>query len=125
MKIIFKQSYSKIASCFILLMLVVAPLKGWSDYPCHQETRSEIVVAAKAFDKSDCQKYLGRDLLGKGYQPIQIIIKNHTNKAIVFSPDQLNLPTVQLVKLSHVQKHQQLEEAGDMALRPISFLDSF
>ena len=94
MKNLFKRSYAKIATCFLLLIGVTIPLKGWSSYSNHEETDSKIFIAAKAFDRSDCQKYLDRNLLEKGYQPIQIIIKNHSDKAVVFSPDDLNLSVV-------------------------------
>ena len=46
MKNIFKRSYTKIATCFLLLTGVTIPLKGWSSYSNHEETDSKIFIAA-------------------------------------------------------------------------------
>ncbi|MCB9092845.1 MAG: hypothetical protein H6620_09825 [Halobacteriovoraceae bacterium] len=94
MKNILRKSYAKVVTCFFLLAGVVIPINGWSDYSRQQEAHSGIFIAAKAFDSNDCQKYLDRNLLAKGYQPIQIIIKNHTDRAVVFSPEDVNLSMV-------------------------------
>lgn len=51
-----------------------------------------ILVAGKAFNDADCLKYLGRPIRSYGYQPVQIIIKNDSDKALIFSPDQVSLP---------------------------------
>jgi len=53
-----------------------------------------LFVSAKAFDKADCKRYLDRDVLAKGYQPIQLFIENNTNAHYVFSLDSINLPHV-------------------------------
>lgn len=94
MKNLFKRSYARIMTYFLLLTGVIIPLNGWSDHTKLQEQHSDILIAAKAFNKDDCQKYLDRDLLAKGYQPIQVIVKNHSDKVVVFSPDNVNLPCV-------------------------------
>jgi hypothetical protein len=59
-----------------------------------------IKVAAKAFNEADCKKYLDRNLLDKGYQPVQIIIKNNSNKTLIFSPDQVSLPCAQIDQIT-------------------------
>jgi hypothetical protein len=48
--------------------------------------------AAKAFNKNDCKQYLDRDVIRKGYQPVQLYIKNHSTKFYSFSPDRVSIP---------------------------------
>ena len=49
-------------------------------------------VVAKAFNKKDCKRYLDRDVLAEGYQPIQLYIKNNSNKPYLFTINRINLP---------------------------------
>jgi hypothetical protein len=53
-----------------------------------------VCFSYKLFDTADCKKYLGRDVLKAGYQPIQITIVNKTNKEFLFSPYNLSVPCV-------------------------------
>lgn len=54
-------------------------------------SKGSVVVVAKAFTKADCKKYLDRDVLSKGYQPIQLYIQNNSDKSYSFSLNRLNL----------------------------------
>ena len=56
-----------------------------------ESNKKELKVAAKAFDKADCKRYLDRDVLRQGYQPIQLYIQNDSNKSYAFSLSRLNL----------------------------------
>jgi hypothetical protein len=56
------------------------------------EERSPLQVAAKAFTKDECNRYLGRDVIAKGYQPVQIYIQNETDKSYFFSLNRIDLP---------------------------------
>ena len=49
-------------------------------------------LVTKVFDSYDCKKYLDRDVISKGYQPVQIFIKNKSSKAFYASPDRIALP---------------------------------
>lgn len=51
-----------------------------------------INVVAKAFNVADCKKYLDRDLLAVGYQPVQLFIQNNSDKSLIFSMDSFSLP---------------------------------
>ena len=51
-----------------------------------------ILVAGRAFNDTDCSKYLDRPIRTYGYQPVQIIVKNDSDKDLVFSPNQVSLP---------------------------------
>lgn len=47
------------------------------------------------FDKNDCKKYLGRkQIIDRGYQPIQIQIINNTCHSLQFSPENVSLPCI-------------------------------
>ncbi len=51
-----------------------------------------VEVTAKAFTQDDCKRYLDRDVLSKGYQPVQVFIQNNSNKSLYFSLRRVSLP---------------------------------
>lgn len=53
-----------------------------------------IVISAKAFTHADCMRYLDRDIIRLGYQPIQITIQNNRSRPIIFTENAINLPIV-------------------------------
>lgn len=53
-----------------------------------------LIVAAKAFTKAECKRYLDRDLISKGYQPVQLYIENVSEKTYLFSTNRVNLTLV-------------------------------
>jgi len=53
--------------------------------------KKEIQVVAKAFNKADCKRYLDRDVLARGYQPIQLYIENNSDKNYVFALNRISL----------------------------------
>jgi hypothetical protein len=57
-----------------------------------EEAHKDVVVVAKAFDKADCKRYLDRDVIAKGYQPVQLFIQNNTDKNYLFALNRLTLP---------------------------------
>lgn len=94
-------------SCFGLLALL--SLCGCASYrarPLVQFTRitstdqEGISFSYKVFDKIDCKKYLDRDVLSKGYQPIHISIANNTKRRLSFSAKNINLPTVDALEVA-------------------------
>lgn len=52
---------------------------------------NSVTFAYRVFDKRDCKRYLDRDVLAKGYQPIHITIANNTNRTFNFSLSSLNV----------------------------------
>ena len=50
-----------------------------------------VLVAAKAFSKADCKRYLDRDVLEKGYQPVQLYIQNNSDKSYLFSLNRVGM----------------------------------
>lgn len=53
--------------------------------------KSGVQMFAKIFDEEDCKRYLGRNVLAKGYQPVQILLKNTSGKSFAVAPERLNL----------------------------------
>lgn len=56
--------------------------------------KEDVVIAAKVFNKMDCKRYLDRDVLNKGYQPLQLCIQNNSDKSYAFSLNRISLPCV-------------------------------
>ena len=54
----------------------------------------DILIAARAFDEEDCKHYLDRDVISKGYLPIQITIENKSDHNYLFSLDRVSLSCV-------------------------------
>jgi hypothetical protein len=63
-----------------------------SDLVQTSSSKEEISVFAKTFTKADCKKFFDRDVISKGYQPVQIYIKNNSNLSYSFSLDCISLP---------------------------------
>ena len=55
----------------------------------------DVVATAKAFNKSDCKRYLDRDVIAEGYQPIQLYIENKSDKPYSFALSRVSLPVAQ------------------------------
>lgn len=50
-----------------------------------------VSVTARAFTVADCKKYLDRDVIKEGYQPIQLYIENNSDRSYHFSLDRIEL----------------------------------
>lgn len=64
--------------------------------PCstHRIDTEDIRFAYKVYDANDCQQFLGRNVLKKGYQPIQLTINNSTGRYLKFSARSISFPCV-------------------------------
>jgi len=93
--------------CAALCPLIVATLCGGCasykavslpplqpEFAPYVEENDGVIVACKAFSKADCKRYLDRDVISKGYQPVQVTVKNETKKYVVFSEQGVSLPCV-------------------------------
>ena len=71
-----------------------APLNNLSsDAVCSSSVKnSDVIVLARSFDKVDCKRYLDRDVLAKGYQPVQLYIQNNSDQSYSFSLDRIDIP---------------------------------
>lgn len=64
-----------------------------SDIMTSSYSLDSVQMATKTFNKADCKKYLDRDVISKGYQPVQIFIQNNSDQSYFFSPNRISLPT--------------------------------
>jgi hypothetical protein len=55
-------------------------------------SKAGIVIAAKALNKLECKRYFDRDVLKKGYQPVQLYIQNNSDMSYSFSLNRISLP---------------------------------
>jgi hypothetical protein len=66
-----------------------------------QTKKMDICAAAKAFNQYDCERYLDRDLITAGYQPVQLYIENNSSKPYVFSTDWVSLKCASLEEVTN------------------------
>ncbi len=63
-----------------------------SNFALYSLPNENVLMVSKVFDREDCNRYFDRNVLAKGYQPIQIQIHNNSKNNLVFSPNKINLP---------------------------------
>lgn len=57
----------------------------------YSEKKENIEMSCKVFTKLDCERYLDRDVIAKGYLPVQISIENNTNRYLLFSKNNIDI----------------------------------
>ena len=62
------------------------------EFATYSETIDKVTLSCKALSKEECKRYFDRDIIGKGYQPVQVAIDNNTEKHILFSAQSVSLP---------------------------------
>jgi hypothetical protein len=89
--------------CFIVLSISILA-SSCASYKAHSlsylspqtapfsEQKEGIAVSCKAFTKKDCKQYFDRDVIAKGFQPIQLTIENNTKRHLFFSKNNISLP---------------------------------
>ena len=71
-----------------------------------------VVLACKAFTRQDCKRYLDRNVIRAGYQPIQICVHNNTERYLLFTPDAVTLPCVPAEEVAERVHTSTLGRAG-------------
>lgn len=51
-----------------------------------------VTVSGKLLNKLECKTYFDRNIIGKGYQPIQIAVSNNSDKTYVLRRSSIDLP---------------------------------
>jgi hypothetical protein len=70
------------------------PLKRLDPKQFIRQSNGKVLFSYKTFSKKDCERYLGKDVIKAGYQPVQISIINQTDHYVRFSPHRITLKTV-------------------------------
>jgi hypothetical protein len=93
-----KSIFSTLSSC-ALLTLFLSGCASYRAMPLNnmyservRYTTPDVVMMAKAFDKRDCKRYLDRDVISKGYLPVQLAIENKSDRNYLFSLNRVSLP---------------------------------
>jgi hypothetical protein len=55
------------------------------------QPREGITISAKSFDTAACQTYLDRNVIRKGFQPVQIFIQNSSDQSYMFTLGNITL----------------------------------
>ena len=87
-----------------IIMTVAALFTGCASYQAHSlaaldpdyvRDYSEVQgmeIGCKAYSVDDCFTYLDRNVIAKGYQPIQLTFRNRSNSRYVFCTKNVSLP---------------------------------
>ncbi len=91
---------SAVLGVSVVLLLALSGCAGYKARPLVRLTPATgspdntISFAYKAFTKADCKKYLDRDVIKHGYQPVHISITNTSKRILYFSRKNISLVTV-------------------------------
>lgn len=89
-----------LAACSLILLSGCAsyqssPLHRLNAVPVKTPAKKgQVLFAHRVYTKADCEKYLGRDIIKAGYQPVQLTIVNETDHVLNFSLENVSMPCV-------------------------------
>jgi len=91
-----------VLSCIGFSLLLLAGCAGYKARPLKrllnlsnsESKESSLVFDFYVFTKNDCKNYLDRDVISKGYQPIQIALANNSNRRLRLSMDSFSMPII-------------------------------
>jgi hypothetical protein len=95
------NSMSKAKKCLLASLILLTGCASYSastltslteDTAIESPKNPKVLISWKTFDRVDCKRYLGRDVISEGYLPIQITIRNNSNDPMYFSPQNFNIP---------------------------------
>lgn len=70
------------------------PIKKLASKKNQESSEKSITMATYVYTKADCRYFLDRNLIAKGYQPIQITITNNSSHTYKIAKENFSLPTV-------------------------------
>jgi hypothetical protein len=99
------MSSSSIKTIFSLSCVMLLGLSGCAHYKAQslnrfkkniilKQEKQMVSFAYDLFNTNDCKRYLDRNVIAKGYQPIHIMITNYSNRYLELSLDHISLPLV-------------------------------
>jgi len=88
----------------VAVLIVLSGCASYKSSPLHrlattpvkviEKNKDKVLFAHRVYNKADCERYLGRDVLAAGYQPVQLTITNQTQRNLLFSLNNVSLPCV-------------------------------
>jgi hypothetical protein len=102
------KNFSKIVLIPLCMACLLVLLPNCAKYepehlrkPAGQTKKKQgIEITKYVFNEDDCLKYFDRKIVKKGYQPIQLFIKNNSNKTLFLKSDDITLPLVPVKNVS-------------------------
>jgi len=99
-------------SLYLVTVAILASLSGCARYKAQPlktlrmrpQTEQSLSFEYRVFTIADCAQYLDRNVIGEGYQPIQISFSNNTTHYIEISPNSFSFPCAgprEVAKLVH------------------------
>ena len=94
----------KITNFFLVLIFVHTILYGCASYkPApmtslqpefapYSETIENVTLACKPLSREECKRFFDRDIIDKGYQPVQMTVVNDSPRYILFSNQGISMP---------------------------------
>jgi len=58
----------------------------------HTKEKEGVEISKRTLTEYDCKEYFDRKLLARGYQPIQVCIKNNSDKTYILDSEKIELP---------------------------------
>lgn len=93
-----KKNYLMIVASLLMLTscasYTAAPLCHPSAALVQTVNKGDVSIVSKTFSEQDCTRFLDRDVIAEGYQPVQIYIENNTDSVYVFSLNRISMPIV-------------------------------
>lgn len=55
-----------------------------------EQLKNDVFLVTKDFNEEDCERYLDRNVIKEGYQPVQVYIQNDTDNSYAFDLNNMN-----------------------------------
>ena len=62
------------------------------EFAPYSETIENVTLACKPLSRAECKRFFDRDIIDKGYQPVQITVVNNSPKYILYSNQSISIP---------------------------------
>jgi hypothetical protein len=62
------------------------------EFAPYSETIENVTLACKPLSREECKRFFDRDIIDKGYQPVQMTIVNDSSRYILFSNQGISIP---------------------------------
>lgn len=82
-------------------------------------------IYAKALSRSESRKVLGKDVIAKGYQPIQLYVENHTDKSYLFTKNCISLPCTEAKEVAKKLHTSTIARAAGFGVAAVIFSPLF